>query len=292
MPITHDEFIKKYNGKFVEVAGSANAKNQCVDLVNAYLREVLDQPIVEWTNARDFPSKLTENFDWFNNDPDAIPKQGDLIVWQHNEAGHIAICDTASLNEFHSFDQNYPTGTPCHIQRHTYLRPKVAGWLRLKYAGEPKIYSEAQMTAMREQRDDNHRKYIASEEVANDRKKQLREFIEKLAIKLGLPLASDESDVLGSVERLIVVEDELTKANSKLDKQQSDFERKEKDWEKKLSDIQQKLEDQAQEIVDLKEEVNQVLLAHEELKSEKPSLTPHKTRFSRFIDWILAWVNK
>jgi len=55
--ISFDDFISKYKGKFVEIAGST-ALNQCVDLVNAYFQEVLGLPIVVGTNAVDFPKKI------------------------------------------------------------------------------------------------------------------------------------------------------------------------------------------------------------------------------------------
>jgi len=291
MRISHDEFVRKYDGKFLEVAGSANAKNQCVDCVNGYLKEVLDQPIVEWTNARDFPSKLTENFDWFDNDPDAIPLKGDILVWQHNEWGHIAVCDSAEMNSLIAFGENYPTGTPCHLQRHTYLRPKIAGWLRFKNSGEEKIYSELEMTKMREERDNNWTLYQGAKDESNTRKKQLREFIEKLAVKLGLPMASDEADCLGSVERLLETEDQSNQKDKVIAKLKEDYEDKEKAWEKKLSDIQKKLDDFAQENLDLKSEVNQLVLEHKALIEEKASFDPSKqptTRFKLFLAYVIS----
>lgn len=113
------EFIEKYNGEYLEVAGSS-AQNQCVDLANAYLRDVLNHPIVEWTNATDFPSKLTD-FEWIQNTPDGVPQEGDIIVWQNSTYGHIAIFVEGNTTSFRSFDQNFPTGSPCHIQNHTYI---------------------------------------------------------------------------------------------------------------------------------------------------------------------------
>jgi hypothetical protein len=281
MPITHDEFIRKYDGKFVEVAGSANAKNQCVDLANAYLKEVLNQPIVEWTNARDFPSKLKENFNWFNNDPEAIPEKGDLMIWQHNEWGHIAICDTASLNEFNSFDQNYPTGTPCHIQRHTYLRPKVAGWLRLKNAGEPKIYTESQMTDMREQRDENHRKFIAMEETANARKKELENFRSKLAEKLTLPSTSDEADIIGAVERAIVSEDELVKAKKIIKEKDEAYDKLKKEFEEKFTQMER-------DFKRLQNDFDNLSNKYRELEQEKPDFTPKENPILTIINKVLS----
>jgi len=124
-----DKFLQKWNGKYCEVAGSANAINQCTDLCNAYLRDVLKLSIVEWTNAIDFPSKLTESHEWIPNTPDGIPQLGDLIVWGKG-AGHIAIFLSGTVSKFTSFEQNYPTGSPCHAQGHTYAN--VLGWLRFR----------------------------------------------------------------------------------------------------------------------------------------------------------------
>ncbi len=127
--MTLQEFIQKYNGKYCEVAGSP--QNQCVDLANAYLREVLGQPIVEWTNAIDFPSKLTANFDYILNTPTGVPQEGDLII-SGVSCGHIGIFLEGDANRFTSFDQNYPTGSFCTVVEHNYNSPKVHGWLRLK----------------------------------------------------------------------------------------------------------------------------------------------------------------
>lgn len=129
--MTFQEFLQKHNGKYLEVAGSS-AQNQCVDLANGYIRDVLGLPIIEWTNARDFPSKGGDNYEYILNTPDGVPQEGDLIIWQHNQYGHIAVFVEGDANTFRSFDQNYPTGTPCHIQQHSYTSPQVAGWMRAK----------------------------------------------------------------------------------------------------------------------------------------------------------------
>jgi hypothetical protein len=122
--MTFQKFLETWNGKYCEVAGSANAKNQCVDLANAYLRDVLGQPIVEWTNAVDFPSKL--NWDWITI---GLPSEGDLMIF-NGVVGHISIFIEGDMNSFRSFDQNYPIGSPCHVQNHNYKN--VKGWLHFK----------------------------------------------------------------------------------------------------------------------------------------------------------------
>ncbi len=123
-----DDFVRKYDGKFLEVAGSANAKNQCVDLANGYLREVLGLKIIEWTNAKDFPLRVNPaEFDYIKNTPLGVPKKGDLVVWG-GRWGHIAIFLSGDVNWFTSFDENWPTGSVCHKVDHSYTN--VIGWLR------------------------------------------------------------------------------------------------------------------------------------------------------------------
>jgi len=134
------QFIKDNDGKFIEVAGSANALNQCVDLANAYLRDVLNHKIVEWTNAIDFPEKLTD-FEWIENEPYNIPKPGDLMIF-FGQYGHISIFVKGDVNSFNSFDENYPTNSPAHIQKHNYNN--VFGWLR------PPIESENMSDSLQE----------------------------------------------------------------------------------------------------------------------------------------------
>jgi len=137
--MTLDEFIKQHSGKYLEVAGSPGAENQCVDLANGYIRDVLRLPIIEWTNAKDFPSKAGSAYSWIPNTPEAIIQKGDIPVWRGNvagitgSAGHIAVAVSGDINRFTSFDQNFPTGSPCKLVTHTYTG--VTGWLRAKAGG-------------------------------------------------------------------------------------------------------------------------------------------------------------
>lgn len=126
--MTFSELMGILNGEYKETAGT-DAKNQCVDLANAYIKYVLGLPIIEWTNAVDFPSKARDNYDYILNTPAGVPKEGDLVIWG-GTYGHIAIFIEGNSNRFTSFDENYPTGSPCHVQEHTYYR--ILGWLRPK----------------------------------------------------------------------------------------------------------------------------------------------------------------
>jgi hypothetical protein len=124
-----NEFVIQWNGKYCEVAGSPGARNQCVDLANAFIRDALGLPIIEWTNAVDFPEAAGDKYEFIPNTPTNVPKQGDLIIWKPSP-GHIAIFIEGDAKKFKSFDQNFPTGSPCHVQDHDYTN--VRGWLRAK----------------------------------------------------------------------------------------------------------------------------------------------------------------
>jgi len=113
-----EQFIKDNEGKFLEVAGSANAKFQCVDCVNGYIRDVLGFPIIEHTNAIDFKNKANGNYDIIYNDinnPNLVPDVGDIVVYKHpNKIGHIGFCIKKGVaTTFGIFEENWPVGSPC-----------------------------------------------------------------------------------------------------------------------------------------------------------------------------------
>lgn len=124
------EFIKKYNNKFVEAGGSPNALNQCVDLVNQYIAEILGLPKILGTDANNLHRKAGSKYTWIPNTPTNKPKNGDIIIWSLGKWGHTGIFVEGNNITFKSFDQNYPKGTPSHIQSHNYNN--VLGWLRPK----------------------------------------------------------------------------------------------------------------------------------------------------------------
>lgn len=123
--MTFTELMGLTNGNYIETAGTS-AKNQCVDLANAYIRYVLGLPVIELTNAKDFPSKAGDKYNYILNTPEGIPQEGDLVIWG-GTYGHIAIFIEGNTDRFTSFDENYPTGSPCHVQEHNYNN--VLGWL-------------------------------------------------------------------------------------------------------------------------------------------------------------------
>ena len=133
--MTLQAFINEWNGKQLEIAGSANAKYQCVDCANGYIRNVLKLPIIEWTNAQDFPSKAGDKYDYILNSDTNFPLNGDIVIWKSKDGiGHIAICVSATATKFTSFDQNWSKPLFCTIENHIYksINYEVIGWLRCK----------------------------------------------------------------------------------------------------------------------------------------------------------------
>jgi len=137
MDMNLDDFIKKYDGKGVDYDG--NGKYWCVDLYRQYCNEVLglsQSPLV--VGAADiWDTYLKDYFDQIANTPMGIPEKGSIMLWNKNAGGgygHVAIFIEGDVNSFKSFDQNWPTGSLCHIQGHYYKN--ILGWLKPK--GEPK----------------------------------------------------------------------------------------------------------------------------------------------------------
>ncbi len=132
--MTFDQFIEKYNNKGIDFDGAFG--NQCVDLYRQYVKEVLNLPqSPAVVGAKDiFDTYLTSYFTRYNNSPTAVPKKGDIIIWgtKLGQYGHVAVFIDGGVTKFNSFDQNYPVGSLCHIQSHTYTG--VLGWIRAKEA--------------------------------------------------------------------------------------------------------------------------------------------------------------
>ena len=130
--MTLQELISKYTGQPCEVAGSANAKNQCVDLANAKIRDVDGNPIIEWTNAVDFPERGSQYYDFIPNSKEGVPPIGSLAVFGkyaklYGVEGHIGVVVYADLKNIKLFEQNFPTGSLCKIGDHNYLGCR--GWM-------------------------------------------------------------------------------------------------------------------------------------------------------------------
>lgn len=132
--MTLAEFVAAYTSKYLDYDGVYGA--QCVDLIDYYCRDVLGIPIV-WANAVDWYGRDATYEQWIPNrwnDLTNYPQPGDIVVWGQNVVvgtgvnGHIAVCLSADGVSFISFDQNWPPGSSCHAQHHSF--DGVIGWGR------------------------------------------------------------------------------------------------------------------------------------------------------------------
>lgn len=132
------DFLNQYNGKFVEVV-DPSSKYQCFDLADAWL-DFLGIPkdsiahYYAYQIYTDATDRTRQFFDLIPNTPDGVPQVGDVVIFgkQVGIAGHVCIRSNGQgdANAFESFDQNWPTGSPAHLQQHNYVG--VLGWLRPK----------------------------------------------------------------------------------------------------------------------------------------------------------------
>jgi hypothetical protein len=136
------QFIEKYQNKSVDFDGAYSA--QCVDLFNQYLVDVLkiENPIQMFPVMSAFQiydrAEGNELFLQVKNDPMAIPRPGDIMIWGKSAKlphGHVGIFISGDVMKFKSFDQNWPLGALCGPVEHDYNG--VIGWIR--YIKQPDI---------------------------------------------------------------------------------------------------------------------------------------------------------
>lgn len=134
--MTLQEFIEAYTGKPIDTDGVY--PNQCMDLMHWYVYSVLnlrDLTILSHPSAyqvfTDFEKNIGKQyFIKITNTPDNVPLPGDIIVFgqQVGQYGHVSIFVSGDVNNFKSFDSNWPVGSLPHIQDHKYTEG-VLGWL-------------------------------------------------------------------------------------------------------------------------------------------------------------------
>lgn len=135
--ISFDQFITKWDGKVLDTDQAYGG--QCMDEMHGHLNQVLDLPLSLFAAPTAYQAWLNANdprFDKILNTPTGVPVKGDIMFWKPNvsgvtgSAGHVASFISGDVNSFVSFDQNYPTGSPCSKQSHSYAG--VVGWLHFK----------------------------------------------------------------------------------------------------------------------------------------------------------------
>lgn len=135
MALTLQQFINNWNGLYCEKEDT-DALNQCMDLAFAWCdnlgipRETIRHAYAYQVFENPLPV-TTQYFDLIANTPTNEASEGDLIVWHRGDLFHIAIFKSGDVNNFKSFDQNWPIKSKCHIQDHQYIEG-VIGWLHPK----------------------------------------------------------------------------------------------------------------------------------------------------------------
>lgn len=260
--MTLQEFISKYNGKFVEYHSfSAGATNQCVDLANQYIVEVLGFAAIIGTNAQDFPKKAGSNFTYILNTPTGQPEPGDLIIFKSADGvGHISIhVKNINLSLFTSFDQNYPTGSPCKEVNHNYTN--VLGWLRAKGVTTENIdqlktdlaEQQKQVSNLQKQVDgllidikswetkynECNTQRIEAGSSSDGFRGQLNALVAQLATKLGT--RQEVPEILASIDTLISYEDKAMELEKKLAQEEADHHQAISDLESKIASLESQL---------------------------------------------------
>jgi len=273
-----NNFKNKYLGKQVEFHSFGNgAYNQCVDLVNQYIKEVLNLTPIIGTNAKDFKDKFNpDEFEWIVNTPEAVIKAGDIPVWNGRVGGgvgHIAIAlEDGDVNKFISLDQNWSQVERVTVESHTYAN--VTGWLRSKknqVDDNQKLIDE-----LRTDRDKNWNLYNSEIE----KNKQLSEEVVRLNGEI-TELKNANTTLLNKIEY-------LTKAQEQDAIKDRDLEVKNTELEHKITELIQQIEDLKKQ----KEAPIEPIVEHYENIIEKlwPNLYKSKKTKS-LIDRIWKWIS-
>ena len=223
------EFIEAFNGRYIDFDGAYGA--QCFDLFHYYNVQVLglsDGSILAAPAAKDIYNNFEnlKGHDYFEripNTPTGVPNEGDVVIWGNGTWGHVAVFVEGNANSFRSFDQNFPTGSPCHIQNHT-TYTGVSGWLRFKTSSIPVTPALQECLTQHTQLVDQCNKKDAEinrlnniqAEMQNDIdgfKSQIQHYTDyekQLAITLNCEI--DEAKILGEITKMIGTGDQLREA--------------------------------------------------------------------------------
>jgi hypothetical protein len=135
--LTLDQFITKNLNKFVNYDKAYGY--QCTDCMREYIIECMGINPYSAIPATNYAKNMFYNYPTISkfftkvkNTPTGIPPKGAIIFWGTYPfvtgfAGHVAIVTSSNINNFISFDQNYPKNSPCKLVKHSYKG--VLGWL-------------------------------------------------------------------------------------------------------------------------------------------------------------------
>jgi hypothetical protein len=241
--MSFQEFLQKYNGKYIDFDGAYGA--QCMDLLHQYVVEVLgltDHRILAAPAAKDLYNNFDnifgkEFFERIPNTPDGVPQAGDIVIWGYRPYGHVAIFIEGDVNSFRSMDQNYPSGSPCHIQDHNYNN--VLGWLRFNQT--------VKVTLDGKTFEDLVRKGTIYDQI-----------VQKLDI------ADNQDIVLAEIDKFLKYEDALYEKQKQIDSDKGTID----NLQKQLQDLQNNLNHIKEENQNLQNQVEDLKKQNQELEDQ------------------------
>lgn len=250
--MTLQDFIQEWTDKKCKFPTGFGG--ECMDLYRQYCKEVAQVPqsppvkgaVNVWDN-------FDPSFDRIANTPTGVPEPGDIVIWgtKVGEFGHIAVFVSGTSKKFQSFDQNWPAGSLCHIQDHTYNG--VLGWLHKKPESattQPdnvgKTYTEEEMTKMRLERDENYNKLQT--EVSNHEK-------DLTDIAVGIGSTNTVPGILARVKTLTDIEEQLRQAQVEAQKQQEKFDQEKADLQRQITELKGIIETKQKEYDNLLQRV-------------------------------------
>ncbi len=129
-------FLNEWNGKIIPFVNVL--PGSCMAVAHQFILEVLgitdllviygEFAYMVYTNFASLPA--AKYFTLVPNTPTNVPSAGDIPIFGQTTdtpEGHICVFVSGDVNSFQSIDQNYPTGSPVHLQTHTYNG--LLGWL-------------------------------------------------------------------------------------------------------------------------------------------------------------------
>ena len=246
--MTFNEFITKYNGKGLDWDGAYGF--QCTDLYRYYCHEVLrvpqSPPVV---GAKDiWNTYLKDHFTRIENTPEGVPQAGDVMIWgsQYGPYGHVAVVTSANVNSFTCFSQNDPVGTLCQLRNYKNYRG-VLGWLHPnlnmsdQISIEKKVFEElvtkssaydrfkamgfesaeslsVKLAELKKTAEEQSNAKREAEDLAEDYRRQLRDFVAVLADDAHLKTRQDIPEIEAKAALFGRIEGELEDTTTKYQK--------------------------------------------------------------------------
>jgi hypothetical protein len=295
--MTLSEFVKKYENRFIEYHSyGTGAQFQCVDCVNQYITEVLGLQAIIGTNAQDFPSKASPaDYDYILNTPLGVPEAGDIMIFKSaDNVGHISIFVEGNTNLFTSFDQNYPTGSPCKKVNHNYRN--VLGWLHPKKEPMadtitiPKNTFEELVTKSTKY-DEFVNKGFSNVNQVTELCKQKDDEIKNLRNKIKeLEALPDGNLYLNKYENEKKAKEDAQKALALANNEKTTLQIKVNSLESEISSLRMALSDLTEEGIDLKQQNEDLEAKLTACENQEPNL--EEPILTKIADWIKKILGK